>query len=177
MIKGISKFLAAGLLLLVGSANAALLSPLTVNTLIDGSSDLANSAIGTSYEVPVSYDFTTTTNLLLVTATLTPGGPLAGEFEGRTYSNMSWTVDGTTHILTPHDGYLNPGATLVDSFLLDLGETKAISIAGTYNDLAGYNLVVTAEISEVPVPGAAILFGSAVVAFGFVSRRRKGMSA
>lgn len=58
-------------------------------------------------------------------------------------------------------------------------------LAGTYGTLMqslggvdpiGGSYSVSA-VSSVPVPGAAILFGSAIMAFGFISRRRKGITA
>ncbi|MES9855667.1 MAG: hypothetical protein ABW166_03560 [Sedimenticola sp.] len=63
----------------------------------------------------------------------------------------------------------------VDWLILGAGDYNLVT-SGAYMPLGG-QYTIDFSASPVPVPGAAILFGSAVMAFGFISRRRKGMLA
>ncbi|MES9884026.1 MAG: hypothetical protein ABW185_24530 [Sedimenticola sp.] len=181
MIKGIArkaKILLGGLLLVGTSmgASAALLGDGDTLDIGDQWVDGGYAAADVSFS-DAAY-FTLTKNLkinFLFSITNTPG--LVGS--GVRYAD--YTVHNSTSGL---DLLIGPttlnGPTDYNMFSLDLGpgqyRTWMGSAAGGFSPEGGaYNVLATA--SPVPVPGAAILFGSAVMAFGCISRRRKGIAA
>ncbi|WXG57171.1 MAG: hypothetical protein ROD09_00640 [Candidatus Sedimenticola sp. (ex Thyasira tokunagai)] len=192
MFKGITKLLAAGVLLLAaGGANAALI-PLNVNQLNDVdigntyfyTGDTVVTGIGEMFEEWLAI----TPRDMRVNITIDPG---ISAVTGTGYGDMGWGLDfdaggppgpgfPTADIVW---GLTDPGGNIVPnpvfSFEYILGSMDfptVIGITGTrLSPLDDYTVLVS--VSQVPVPGAAILFGSAVMAFGFISRRRKGIAA
>ncbi|MEJ1360890.1 MAG: hypothetical protein RNU03_00645 [Candidatus Sedimenticola sp. (ex Thyasira tokunagai)] len=194
MFKGITKLLAAGILLLAASgANAAIL-PLNVNSL--NHVEIGNTYVYTGDTVVTGIGEMFEEWLAIVGAprdmrvniAIDPG---ISAVTGTGYGEMAWGLDfdaggppgpgfPTADIVW---GLTDPGGNIVPnpvfSFEYILGfmdDPTVIGITGTHlSPLDDYTVLVS--VSQVPVPGAAILFGSAVMAFGFISRRRKGITA
>ncbi len=187
MIKGIGKFLAAGVLLLAASGvNAAYVHPSFINLELASTSNFVE--MGQTYDwlgdQEGTVDGETFTELFFIdsnlandvriTVTVEPG---IGASSQKGYGDMSWSLEGgDSSVLTWADGSLNPDAVFTLSYILPAFDFSDFEVTGTrLGVLDDYTVIV--EVSAVPVPGAAILFGSAVMAFGFISRRRKSMSA
>ncbi|MEJ1489833.1 MAG: hypothetical protein RPU72_15980 [Candidatus Sedimenticola sp. (ex Thyasira tokunagai)] len=193
MFKGITKLLAAGVLLLAaGGANAALI-PLNVNQLNDVdigntyfyTGDTVVTGIGEMFEEWLAITAGAPRDMR-VNITIDPG---ISAVTGTGYGDMGWGLDfdagGPPPPFTPDLAWTltDPGGNIVPnpvfSFEYILGSMDfptVIGITGTrLSPLDDYTVLVS--VSQVPVPGAAILFGSAVMAFGFISRRRKGIAA
>ncbi len=183
MMKGISKLLAAGVLLLVGSGAQA-----AVVKVFDNAGDiwLSNSRaalLGTYFNTDTtapemggwSFDVTKEMRFNIIFGTSDITGQAGNSGVGDTHVSLT-TLSGTS------TGYFDmigqPSGSVTYNGILDVGSyhLNMSSKIGGLPDLGGsYSVAVLT--SAVPVPGAAILFGSAVMAFGFVSRRRKGMAA
>ncbi|MES9903169.1 MAG: hypothetical protein ABW168_10910 [Sedimenticola sp.] len=182
MMKGIgrkAKILFGGLLLVCFSmgANAALVKTgIGSNNLFVGFDDSYTLVPATADAITDQFDFITTGQPLNVEAKITLFGQVIGD---STYAwpNFSWSVNGgSATSLVNANGVVTLSPDF-DTFGISVGDLISINITGdTGANSAMYELKVSA-VAAVPVPGAAILFGSAVMAFGFISRRRKGMSA
>ncbi|MEJ1471789.1 MAG: hypothetical protein RPU59_12080 [Candidatus Sedimenticola sp. (ex Thyasira tokunagai)] len=179
MMKGISKFLAAGILLLAGfGAQAA-----TYTYEFDGIlgekwfinppiAVAAGDTFAEEWHFLLNKDVTMT--FKWSTLASDPDSPFNGVEGAAAALYSGWGTSGT-------ELYSNPGLAVpqdvvtFSAYLLPGEYTMTLSGLGIFDEGGAYGAKV--EVSSVPVPGAAILFGSAVMAFGFVSRRRKGIAA
>lgn len=182
MRKMISKLLAAGVLLVTsigGTASAA--STYDLGSFGDGDGLFQFMPFVGVYGINDTFNFTLEEKsvVTLTYALLSSGanngivGPGLGlmSYEGHDASGALLDND-----LAPTNGLIPAsGNYMVTTPILLAGDYSQV-ITGAFMPNGGAYSVNIA-VSAVPVPGAAILFGSAVVAFGFISRRRKGISS
>lgn len=135
----------------------------TTDTIIVGNFGANDSYIGveifnqnTVDTFEFTYIFTLTESPLVVST-------LLNEFEDPEFTNVQydWITDG--------DG-INPQL-YTGEFLQVVSGVTSLIITGNVSTTNG--AILNLQITAVPVPPAAILFGSALLGIGFLSRRRK----
>ena len=75
-------------------------------------------------------------------------------------------------------GQLRPGGSVLGEFNLDLGTLAAGSnylqiLREDHGGATGYNVLVTGDVSVVPLPGALVLLLSGLAGLGYIGQRRR----
>lgn len=180
MNKIITKLLAAGILLLVGFGGTVSAATQNFGTLADGDTGLKWSFSGGAAAISDIYNLTLSETMSKVTLTYAlmssaaQNGIVSPGLTVESFDGYDATGNSLGSFLAPTN--VGPGAgNHTEIFTLAAGSYSQF-ITGVFMPNGGI-YSVSVGVQAVPVPGAAILFGSAVMAFGFISRRRKGITA
>lgn len=167
-VKTLRWWLGATALLAAVAVNAATIAPGDNVSLSIGDFYIAAETKSSAGSFEDRYTFTASEELTSVSVALglPPSGAGIGDLA------LSWTVSsgpGNSETFTLSNGsWIDPAPTLFQG--MGNGETWTLAVTG--NALAsgaGYNL----SVSAVPLPPAAIVFGSVLAGAGFFSRRKK----
>ncbi|MES9900501.1 MAG: hypothetical protein ABW148_15960 [Sedimenticola sp.] len=180
MMKVIGKLLAAGLLLLgTAGANAALVNGNTYELFL-GQSDNTGRVDESPFKHVYHFENTLDQDVRIDGVIFVGGQSVGGDTVS--YKDMFWDYGSGAIRLTDGNGVVLSGTDTDFSLPIIVGPASpalSVYIWGSANNdiVLAEDYQFNIEVSSVPVPGAAILFGSAVMAFGFISRRRKGIAA